>query len=272
MVWLSPSTMPRIMGILNVTPDSFSDGGRFNHVARALMQAQMMQQEGADFIDIGGESTHPGASPVSIQEELDRVLPVIDALRTHIQIPISIDTRHATVMKAAVQAGASMINDVYALRGADALETAAALKVPVCLMHMQGEPQTMQKAPHYQNVVQEIYDFLQERVAACLAAGISRDHIAIDPGFGFGKTYEHNLQLLHAFNQFTKLQLPVLAGLSRKAWIGVATGKPATERLAGSLAAAVLAAQQGVAILRVHDVGATKDALKVLCAVKEINT
>ncbi len=262
----SPHT-PKIMGILNVTPNSFSDGGCFDTLNKAIVHAETLHQEGADIIDIGGESTHPGAVPISIQEELDRVIPVIEALRKRIDSPLSIDTRHAEVMRAAIHAGATMINDVNALRGEDAQTTAAALSVPVCLMHMQGEPQTMQQDPRYTDVVQEIYDFFTQRMSACVSAGIKREQIIIDPGFGFGKTYEHNLQLLRGLKKFKELQCPILVGLSRKAWIGVATGKPLHERLPGSLAAAVLAAQYGADIIRVHDVGATRDALDILNAV-----
>lgn len=251
------------MGILNITPDSFSDGGKFHAFDAALKQAEIMHQEGADYLDIGGESTHPGAQPVSLQQELDRVLPVIEALHARIDVPISIDTRHAQVMHAAVAAGASFINDVNALRGENALETAAALKVPVCLMHMQGEPRTMQQNPQYDDVVQDIYTFFTDRINACLNAGIAREHLVLDPGFGFGKTFAHNVQLLAHLKQLTTLQLPILVGLSRKTWIGLATDKPPMQRLAGSLAAAILAVQQGAQILRVHDVGATKDALQI---------
>lgn len=259
--------MPLLMGVLNVTPDSFSDGGQFNQLDKAVLQADLMLAQGADIIDVGGESTRPNAQPVSIQEEMDRVLPVISALRARFDIPISIDTRHAAVMRQAVSAGAQMINDVNALQGPDSLTTARDLKVPVCLMHMQGEPQNMQQNPNYSDVVLDIYQFLHERIKACLAAGILQENIMIDPGFGFGKTYEHNLQLLRSLKKFNELKQPLLVGLSRKTWIGVATHQPANERLAGSLAAAVLAAQQGVNILRVHDVGATRDALRVWYAV-----
>ncbi len=255
--------MPRIMGVLNVTPDSFSDGGQFYQLDKALLQAEHMLAQGADIIDVGGESTRPQATPVTIEEELKRVIPVIQALRARFDAPISIDTRHAIVMREAIAAGAFMINDVNALQGEHALTTCAALQVPVCLMHMQGTPATMQQDPHYDNVVEDIIAFLQARVEACLIAGILRENIIIDPGFGFGKTYEHNLTLLRELKKFSALQLPLLVGLSRKTWIGVATHKSPNERLAGSLAAALLAAQQGADILRVHDVGATKDVLRV---------
>jgi dihydropteroate synthase len=263
------SSMPLLMGVLNVTPDSFSDGGQFNCLDTALLQADLMLAQGADIIDVGGESTRPNATSVPLQEELDRVLPIIIALRSRFDIPISIDTRHAMVMREAVSAGASMINDVHALQGPDALTIAAQLQVPVCLMHMQGEPGTMQDNPSYHDVVAQIMQFLQDRIAACVAAGIKRENIVVDPGFGFGKTYEHNLILLRTLKQFKSFQLPLLVGLSRKTWIGVATKKGPEGRLAGSLAAAILATQQGANILRVHDVGATRDALRVLCAVSE---
>lgn len=262
--------MPRIMGILNVTPDSFADGGRFNSIEKALQQAEQLIAQGADIIDVGGESTRPGAPNVSLQEELDRVIPIISALRTRCDIPISIDTRKAQVMREAISNGANMINDVNALSSEGALEAAAQLQVPVCLMHMQGEPASMQHHPQYENIVDEIIVFFQERIATCLAAGIVRDNIILDPGFGFGKTYVHNLILLRALKQFKTLQLPLLVGLSRKAWIGIATAKQDPQaRVAGSIAAALIAAQNGADILRVHDVGATKEALQILQAVNE---
>jgi dihydropteroate synthase len=261
--------MPLLMGILNVTPDSFSDGGQFNSLDKAILQTDLMLAQGADIIDVGGESTRPNATPVSLQEEFDRVIPVISALRTRFDVRISVDTRHAQIMTEAVKAGASMINDVNALQNENTLNTVAKLNMPVCLMHMQGEPGNMQQNPVYENVTADIIAFLKQRVEACIKAGIARENIIIDPGFGFGKTYEHNLILLRELKQFKTLQLPLLVGLSRKTWIGVATHQPPQERLAGSLAAAILAAQQGANILRVHDVGATRDALRILCAVNE---
>ncbi len=258
-----------IMGILNVTPDSFSDGGQFNSLDKAILQTDLMLAQGADIIDVGGESTCPNAIPVSLQEELDRVIPVISALRTRFDIRISVDTRHAEVMTEAVKAGASMINDVNALQNEHTLHIAAQLNIPVCLMHMQGTPSTMQQNPVYENVTADIIEFLKQRVEACIKAGIARENIIIDPGFGFGKTYEHNLILLRELKQFKTLQQPLLVGLSRKTWIGVATQQGPQERLAGSLAAAILAVQQGANILRVHDVGATRDALRILFAVNE---
>jgi dihydropteroate synthase len=254
---------PAVMGVLNVTPDSFSDGGNFLPRERALGHARAMVAEGADIIDIGGESTRPGAKPVSVQEELDRVIPVIEALREEVAVPLSIDTSKPEVMRAAVAAGAGFINDVYALRAPGALETAAGLNVPVCLMHMQGEPRTMQENPQYRDVVADVREFLFERVAAAEAAGIARDRIVVDPGFGFGKSVEHNLQLLRGLNALAALGIPVLAGLSRKSMIGKLLGLPVERRLHASLALALLAVQNGANIVRVHDVGPTVEALRM---------
>lgn len=254
------------MGVLNLTPDSFSDGGRFLRPDRALEQARRMRREGADIIDCGGESTRPGAQPVTVQEELDRVVPVIAALCREIDAPVSVDTSKAEVMAAAVAAGARMINDVRALGGDGALEVAAKLGVPVCLMHMQGSPGTMQSAPRYGDVVSEVMKFLQERVEACLGAGLPRGHLVVDPGFGFGKTLDHNLALLRGLSRLGGLGLPVLVGLSRKSMIGQILEKPVEDRLYGSVAAALLAAEQGAHIIRVHDVGPTVDALEVWSA------
>ncbi len=252
------------MGIVNVTPDSFSDGGRHQQAQQALAHALKLIDAGADIIDIGGESTRPGAAPVSVADELHRVLPLIEALMAERPWPISIDTSKPQVMRAAVDAGAVMINDVNALREADALDVAAELGVAVCLMHMRGEPRTMQHEPSYGDVVAEVGAFLAERSESCLSAGIAADRISIDPGFGFGKTLVHNLALLRAVEDFRALDYPVLVGLSRKSMLGVITGRPsADQRLAGSLAAALLAAQRGAAILRVHDVAETVDVLKV---------
>jgi len=259
---------PRIMGILNVTPDSFSDGGDFISPAAALDQARRMAAEGADMIDVGGESTRPGAEPVSAEQEIARVVPVIEAIARELPLPISIDTSKPEVMRAAVTAGAGLINDVYALRREGALETAAALGVPVCLMHMQGEPRTMQQAPRYGDVVAEVAAFLEARIAACEAAGIPKDRLLIDPGFGFGKTLEHNLTLLRRLAEFGRQGLPVLAGLSRKSMIGaLLDGAPVERRLHGSVAAAMLAVERGAAIVRVHDVGPTAEALRVAMAI-----
>ena len=255
---------PKVMGILNVTPDSFSDGGSYNQLDLALKQVQCMVDEGASFIDIGGESTRPGAVAVSEQQELDRVIPVIEAIVQRFDTVISVDTSKALVMQQAVCAGAGLINDVCALREDGALSVAAAAQVPVCLMHMQGKPRSMQAAPDYQNVVSEVYQFLQERINSCVQAGISMQNIIIDPGFGFGKSLIHNYQLLANFGQFLSLNVTLLAGMSRKSMIGSLLDRSVDERLAGSIGAAMLAAQQGAQIIRVHDVQETVDALKVL--------
>jgi len=252
-----------VMGVLNVTPDSFSDGGRFVARDAARAQARRLVEEGAAIIDVGGESTRPGALPVSAQEELDRVIPVIESLARELPVPISVDTAKPEVMRAAVAAGAGFLNDVMALRAPAALETAAALKVPVCLMHMQGEPRTMQNAPRYGDVVADVRDFLAGRLAACEAAGIPRDRLVIDPGFGFGKTLEHNLALLRGLRAMAALGVPVLAGLSRKSMIGQALGLPVEQRLHASVALALLAVQNGARIVRVHDVGPTVETLRM---------
>ncbi len=262
-------TQPRVMGILNITPDSFSDGGDFLSHAAALERAREMADEGADIIDVGGESTRPGAQPVSEQEELERVLPVIQAITAELSLPVSIDTSKPNVMRAAVAAGARMINDVLALRAPGALEAAREAQVPVCLMHMQGEPRTMQREPHYREVVGDIIAFLRERVRVCEEAGIPRHHLILDPGFGFGKTLAHNLRLLKELHRVTELGLPLLVGLSRKSMVGaLLQDVPAAERLYGSLAAAVLAVERGASIVRVHDVKPTVDALRVVHAVR----
>ncbi|GAB4511030.1 MAG: dihydropteroate synthase [Sulfuricaulis sp.] len=258
---------PAVMGILNITPDSFSDGGVFLSPEKAIAQALRMAEEGADIIDIGGESTRPGARSVSAQEEIERVLPVVKALRAQIHLPVSIDTSKPEVMRAAVKAGAGMINDVRALREPGALETAAQLEVPVCLMHMQGEPRTMQNAPRYADVVAEVRDFLKQRLEACINAGIPASRLVIDPGFGFGKTLEHNIELLRGLKQLKTLDAPVLVGLSRKSMIGKALGLPVEQRLHASVALAVMALQQGARIVRVHDVGPTVEALRMWSAV-----
>ncbi|AUB84038.1 dihydropteroate synthase [Candidatus Thiodictyon syntrophicum] len=261
-------TRPRVMGILNVTPDSFSDGGRFQSRPAALERAQAMVAAGADLIDIGGESTRPGAQPVPLTEELARVIPVVAALAGSLAVPISVDTSKPEVMRAAVAAGAGLINDVCALRAPGALESAARLGVPVCLMHLLGEPGTMQVAPGYGDVVAEVRAFLAARVDACIRAGIPRERLLIDPGFGFGKTLAHNLALLAHLEVLTDLGVPVLVGLSRKSMVGALTGRAPGERLAASLAAALLAVQRGALILRVHDVAETRDALLVWEAVR----
>ncbi len=255
------------MGVLNVTPDSFSDGGVFFGRDQAVAQALRLAEEGADLIDVGGESTRPGAQPVSAQEELDRVVPVIEALRTAVSIPVSIDTSKPEVMRAAVAAGAGLINDVLALRAPGALATAAALAVPVCLMHMHGEPRTMQLDPVYTDVVGEVREFLKNRRAAAIAAGIRPEQILIDPGFGFGKTAAHNLALLRDLSALCTLGAPLLAGLSRKSLIGALLGLPVEERLHASVALALIAVQNGAAIVRVHDVRATRQAIRMVEAV-----
>lgn len=264
-------TGPAVMGVLNVTCDSFSGDGLAPDIGAACAQALAMQAAGAAVIDIGGESTRPGAARVSVDEELCRVLPVIKRLATQLTIPISIDTRQPQVMRAAVAAGAGLINDVAALREPGALDAAAALGVPVVLMHMQGEPGTMQKAPHYDDVVEEVSAFLAGRVAACEAAGIPHQHLLLDPGFGFGKTTAHNIALLRGLPRLAGLGLPLLAGLSRKSLIGAITGAPVHKRLGGSIALALLAAQRGARLLRVHDVEQTVQALTILGAVQGID-
>jgi len=256
----------RIMGILNLTPDSFSDGGQWTGKSAAVQHALAMQDAGADIIDVGGESTRPGADAVSLQEELDRVIPVIESIVPQLRVPVSIDTSKAEVMRAAVTAGAGMINDVYALRQQGALQTAADLAVPVCLMHMLGEPRVMQDKPMYDDVANEVAEFLLERAKLCERSGIARENIVLDPGFGFGKTLQQNIALFHALPDLVKSGYPLLAGVSRKAMIGQLTGKDITERVAGSITAAALAALMGVAIVRVHDVAETRDAVKVATA------
>lgn len=257
---------PRIMGVLNLTPDSFSDGGRWQGLDEALRAALAMVEEGADIIDVGGESTRPGASAVGAQQEIDRVAPLIERLAAETAVPISIDTSKPEVMRAAVAAGAGLINDVRALRLDGALDAAAALGVPVCLMHMQGEPGSMQEQPHYDDVIGEVQRFLADRVLACEFAGIPRARLLVDPGFGFGKTLEHNQALFGALARLAAGLPPLLVGVSRKSMIGAMTGRPVEQRMVGSVVAAVLAAQRGARILRVHDVAATRDGLAVLQA------
>ena len=262
---------PQVMGIVNVTPDSFSDGGAHDTTEAAVAHALKLVEEGADLLDIGGESTRPGADEVALEEELRRVIPVIARLAAQVAVPISVDTSKPDVMRAAVQAGAGMINDVYGLRRDGALDTAATLGVPVVLMHMQGEPRSMQAAAQYDDVVGEVHRFLAERIFAAEMAGIAKKHIVIDPGFGFGKDTPHNLQLLAQLDRFVELGVPVLAGLSRKRSIGQLTGRDApADRVAGSVAAHLIAVQRGAAIVRVHDVAATVDALKIWNAVAAI--
>jgi dihydropteroate synthase len=259
-------SQPKVMGIVNVTPDSFSDGGRHLALEAAITHARRLIEEGADILDIGGESTRPGAAPVSEQEELDRVLPVIERLRD-LSIPISIDTYKPEVMRAAVAAGASMVNDVNALQTDGALAVLAESNAAICLMHKQGVPQSMQQQPHYREISIEVSTFLRERIVAAEAAGIARERLLIDPGFGFGKTLEHNLALLKNMQAFTLLGVPVLAGLSRKSMLGAITGRDVGERVAASVAAALIAVQRGASIVRVHDVRDTVDTLKIFNAV-----
>ena len=258
---------PLVCGILNVTPDSFSDGGLFDGLERAVEHGCRLAAEGAELIDIGGESTRPGSRPPTLAEELDRVVPVVEALRRRVPVPLSVDTSRPEVMRAAVAAGAGMINDVRALRAPGALEAAAQLGVPVCLMHMQGSPETMQQDPSYQDVVDEVRAFLAERQRACLDGGIRPQHLVVDPGFGFGKTLSQNVTLLASLGRLSGLGVPIMVGLSRKSMLGQLTGRAVGDRLPGSLAAAVIVAQRGAAVLRVHDVAATRDVLAVLDAV-----
>ena len=260
---------PLIMGIVNVTPDSFSDGGQFLAPGRALEHATRLVEEGADILDLGGESSRPGAEPIDIQEELRRVLPVLERL-VELPVPVSVDTCKPEVMSRAIAAGAAMINDIRALRAAGALETVAGSQVAVCLMHMQGEPATMQTAPQYDDVVLEVEQFLVERATAALACGIGQERIVLDPGFGFGKTPQHNLELIRALSRLRATGFPVLAGLSRKGLFGKIVGREAAQRVHASAAGALLAAQRGASIVRVHDVAATRDCLLVLRAIEDL--
>lgn len=254
---------PVIMGVLNVTPDSFSDGGRFLDPAAALAAARQMVADGARILDVGGESTRPGATPPPLAEEIRRVVPVVRAIAAELDVVISVDTSRAEVIEAAVAAGAHFINDIRGLKDPAALAAAARAGVAVCVMHMQGEPATMQNDPVYGDVVAEVREWLLARVAACRAAGIAADAIAVDPGFGFGKNAEHNLALFRSLEGFTTLGVPLLVGLSRKSLVGQLTGRPVASRLAGSIALAALAAERGAAIVRAHDVAATVDAVRV---------
>ena len=268
-------SVPHVMGVLNVTPDSFSDGGQYNaSLDDALRRAETMVAEGASFIDVGGESTRPGADPMSVADEIDRVLPiveavlarvvpVVDALAREFDVVVSVDSSKPRVMLESVGAGAGLLNDVRALQEPGALSAVARLAVPVCLMHMQGQPSTMQKAPQYRSVLEEVLAFLHSRIEACETAGIARSRIIVDPGFGFGKSPEHNLTLLNCLNELQQLGLPILAGLSRKSLLGQITGRPVAERLIASVAAATLAVYRGARIIRAHDVAATMDAVKV---------
>ena len=265
-------THPQVMGVLNVTPDSFSDGGDFFSLDKAVARALQMEAEGAAIIDIGGESTRPGAVPVMPEDEIRRVVPVIEALQSRLKVPISIDTRKPGVMRAAIQAGAGFINDINALREPGALEVAAGLAVPVCLMHMQGEPRTMQEDPCYENVVDEVAEFLQQRITACEQAGIGRERLLLDPGFGFGKTVVHNLYLLERLTVLTRLGLPLVVGLSRKSMIASLLGLEPGERLPASIALAVLAVERGARLVRSHDVAATWQALQMAVALHTIKS
>jgi dihydropteroate synthase len=259
---------PVVMGVLNVTPDSFSDGGRHQGVAAALAHARRMVEEGAGIIDVGGESTRPGAAAVPVEEELQRVVPVVEALRQELDVIISVDTSQPAVIRAVTAAGAHLINDVRGLRLPGALEAAAASSAAVCLMHMQGEPGTMQQSPYYTDVVAEVRDWLQARLEACRALGMAEDRLLVDPGFGFGKNLDHNLRLLAELPAATPSGVPVLVGLSRKSTVGAVTGRPVDQRLAGSVAAAALAVRAGAHIVRAHDVAATVDAVKLAAAVR----
>jgi dihydropteroate synthase len=259
---------PVVMGVLNVTPDSFSDGGRYVEPAAALARARQMVAEGAAIVDVGGESTRPGARPPDVDEELRRVVPVVRSIAAALDVVISVDTSRPEVIRAAVAAGAGLVNDVRGLRDPAALAAAAEAGAAVCVMHMQGEPGTMQDNPQYDDVVREVRDWLVVRVAACRGAGVPPDSIVIDPGFGFGKTLEHNLALLDALDSFRAVGVPVLAGLSRKSMLGRLTGRAADARLAGSVALAALAAERGADIVRAHDVAATVDAVKVGAALR----
>jgi dihydropteroate synthase len=258
---------PHVMGIVNVTPDSFSDGGKHNSVDQAVEHALKLVEEGADILDIGGESTRPGAVPVSLEDELQRVIPVIGQLAPQAGVPISIDTYKPDVMHAAIEAGASIVNDIYALQQPGALEAVANSRAGVCLMHMQGTPQTMQLDPQYTDVVSEVRDFLQARMQSAMNAGIARERIVLDPGFGFGKRTEHNIALLQALPSLAELNRLLLVGLSRKSVLGHLTGGNVDTRLHASIAASVISAMKGAKILRVHDVKATADALKIVAAV-----
>ena len=261
---------PIVMGIVNVTPDSFSDGGHWFDPAQAVEHAVRLTDEGAGIIDVGGESTRPGAMPVTVDEEINRVVPVIQALTKRIKVPISVDTSRPQVIRAAIDAGATLVNDVRALREPGALEAAAATTAGVCVMHMRGDPRTMQTAPAYRDVVADVREFLAERISACERAGIARDRIAVDPGIGFGKTVEHNLALLAHLPDLVALGAPVLIGVSRKSVIGAVTGRDVQDRLAGGVAFATAAVLAGASIIRVHDVAPTVDAVKVAVALRTV--
>lgn len=262
-------SLPQVMGILNVTPDSFFDGGQFVTKDAALRRAVTLAAQGAAIIDVGGESTRPGARRVSVAEEIDRVIPIIEAIHAELPVPISIDTSKPEVMSAAIAAGAGFINDVRALREIGALDVAVKAKVPVCLMHMQGEPDSMQQRPAYQSVITEVKSFLAERLLACMQAGIPRERLIIDPGLGFGKALAHNVALLRNLNDFVTLGQPLLVGVSRKSMIGALLNNQADQRLYGSLALATLAVWQGACLIRAHDVAATVDAIRICAAIRD---
>ncbi len=257
------------MGILNVTPDSFSDGGRYTERDAALRQAEQMLRDGAAILDVGGESTRPGAAAVSEQEELDRVVPIVEALSNELDALVSVDTSTAAVIRDSAEVGAGLINDVRSLRRPGAMQAAAASQLPVCLMHMQGEPGSMQDNPHYDDVTAEVMAFLRERIAACERAGMTRERLLVDPGFGFAKTVSHNLQLMQEMTELQALALPVLIGVSRKSLFGKVLGRDVSERLSGSLAAAVMCVERGAMIVRAHDVKETVDVVRFAHAVRE---
>lgn len=261
-------SLPHVMGILNATPDSFSDGGRYNTLDSALRRALEMQAAGASIVDVGGESTRPGAAVVSVQQELDRVAPLVEMLSRETELIVSVDTSTPEVMRESARLGAGLLNDVRALQRDGALAAAAATGLPVCLMHMRGEPQTMQDAPHYADVAAEVIEFLQKRMQACVQVGIAAERLVLDPGFGFAKNTQHNYELFQRLPELHRLQRPLLVGVSRKSMVGHILDKPVTQRLSGSLALAVMALERGAKILRVHDVVETMDALKVFNAVQ----
>ena len=265
---------PQVMGILNVTPDSFSDGSRYQQLDVALRHASQMVQAGATLIDIGGESTRPGAAEVPLEQELERVVPVVERLAAELDVWLSVDTYKAEVMRAAMAAGAHLINDIRALEAPGALAAAAEAQVPVCLMHMQGAPRTMQQAPHYENLLGEVHAYFAQRIVACVAAGIPRDRLILDPGFGlgFGKTLDQNYELLARLDEFADFQLPLLVGMSRKSMVGQLLERPVEARLAGSLALALYASRRGAHIIRVHDVQETVDALRIFSYADQFRT
>jgi dihydropteroate synthase len=272
MLYRNQSNRVRVMGVINTTPDSFSDGGLFDSTEKAFQHAQQLIEDGADILDVGGESTRPGSRNVDLDEELERTVPLIKAVREVSDIPISIDTSKPEVMRQAVEAGASLINSIRALQQENSLEVAAELDVSVCLMHMQGTPETMQEDPVYADVVAEVMDFLQQRIDAAIRAGIGKKNIIVDPGFGFGKTLRHNLLLLKSLHKFKSLGVPILVGLSRKSMIGTILDKPVDQRLYGSISSAVIAAMQGADIIRVHDVSQSIDAIAMVDALNQTET